>query len=260
MRVYLAAVAALLILPAPCLAAVDFTLPLCSAVAPATDPNSDLARRRDEMVSLPLVGVESEAEVGQSMVLKLNYTAYAGSLDLKAPIEFAGRPAGSNRGNKEDWKVSVPSGRYLLASTMNPYNAVSAFVAPDVKPRRASDDAVYPTAVVGLRPGIDTLELVWVKDRGLWNSGPITAPFSLNYCAIVSAGNFRRELVYSGVSKGTVSLSYREFVTDMARPAFTQDLRYDLAEGDEIGFRGARFKVLKATNTMIRYQVLKPLD
>ena len=49
------------------------------------------------------------------------------------------------------------------------------------------------------------------------------------------------------------------FSDDMARPAFTQDLTYDLADGDEIGFRGARIKVLKATNTAITYVVLKPL-
>jgi hypothetical protein len=37
-------------------------------------------------------------------------------------------------------------------------------------------------------------------------------------------------------------------------------LTYDLAAGDEIGFRGARIKVLKATNVSITYVVTKPLD
>lgn len=72
-------------------------------------------------------------------------------------------------------------------------------------------------------------------------------------------GGFRRELIYGGVAKGVLTLSYREFVNDMARPAFTQVLTYDLAEGDEIAYQGARLKVLGANNTGLRYIVLAPL-
>ena len=46
----------------------------------------------------------------------------------------------------------------------------------------------------------------------------------------------------------------------MARPAFTQELKYDLGEGKVIGFKGARFEVLSATNVGIRYKVLRHLD
>ena len=71
---------------------------------------------------------------------------------------------------------------------------------------------------------------------------------------------FKRELVYAGVSQNTISILYREFQNDFARPAFSQELKYDLAQGNEIGFRGARFQVLKATNTSIRYKVLRAMD
>ena len=72
--------------------------------------------------------------------------------------------------------------------------------------------------------------------------------------------SFRRELVYSGVSQGTVSILYREFNNDMARPAFSQDLRYDLSQGSVIGYKGARFEVLKADNIGITYRVLSHLE
>lgn len=72
-------------------------------------------------------------------------------------------------------------------------------------------------------------------------------------------GGFRRELVYGGVAKGVVSITYREFVNDMARPAFTQTLSYDLSDGDELAYRGARLKVLSANNTGLRFVVLAPL-
>jgi hypothetical protein len=60
-----------------------------------------------------------------------------------------------------------------------------------------------------------------------------------------------QQLVYSGMSGKTIRLSYREFVHDLARPAFTQELQYDLADSAEIGFRNLRATVVKATNTMI---------
>jgi hypothetical protein len=46
----------------------------------------------------------------------------------------------------------------------------------------------------------------------------------------------------------------------MARPAFSQELKYDLAQGTAIGYKGARFEVIRANNTGISYKVLKSLD
>ena len=70
----------------------------------------------------------------------------------------------------------------------------------------------------------------------------------------------KRELVYTGISQNTISILYREFMDNTARPAFSQELKYDLSQGKEIGFKGARFEVIKATNTGITYKVLKALD
>jgi hypothetical protein len=71
---------------------------------------------------------------------------------------------------------------------------------------------------------------------------------------------FTREVIYTGVSQNTVFILYREFITDIARPAFSQELKYDLSQGDIIGFKEARFKIIKATNTNIKYIVLKHLN
>jgi len=76
----------------------------------------------------------------------------------------------------------------------------------------------------------------------------------------VAADNRKKELIYTGVSKNIISILYREYQNDMARPAFSQELKYDLGEGRTIGFKGARFEVVKATNLGITYRVLKHLD
>ncbi|PKV43633.1 hypothetical protein CLU92_0948 [Janthinobacterium sp. 61] len=76
----------------------------------------------------------------------------------------------------------------------------------------------------------------------------------------ISPDNQKKELIYTGVSKNVISLVYREYQNDLARPAFSQDLKYDLGEGRVIGFKGARFEVLKATNLGLTFKTLKHLD
>lgn len=88
---------------------------------------------------------------------------------------------------------------------------------------------------------------------------PIAADPLSNYVE-ASSDNQRKELIYTGVSKNVITVIYREYKDDMARPAYTQELKYDLGEGRVIGFKGARFEVIEATNTGIRYRVLRHLD
>lgn len=66
----------------------------------------------------------------------------------------------------------------------------------------------------------------------------------------------KKEFVYNGKIGTGVKFLYREFIDDMARPAFSQDLQYDLSEGRIIGFRGLRIEVINAQNTKIEYKVL----
>lgn len=71
---------------------------------------------------------------------------------------------------------------------------------------------------------------------------------------------WRKELIYNGRSGDTIRVIYREYSGDLARPAFTQELQYDLSQQTEIGFREVRLQVEAATNTSIRYRVLQTFD
>ena len=73
----------------------------------------------------------------------------------------------------------------------------------------------------------------------------------------VLPGSFRQELIYSGRVGDTVKFLYRELKDGYLRAPFTQEVTYDLKESNVIGFKGARMKVIEATNTKIRYQVTK---
>ena len=71
--------------------------------------------------------------------------------------------------------------------------------------------------------------------------------------------NFKQELIYNGKSNNVVKISYREFVNDLARPSFTQEIVYDLTESNIIGFKGMTIEVIEATNTSIKYKIKAPM-
>jgi hypothetical protein len=78
-------------------------------------------------------------------------------------------------------------------------------------------------------------------------------PFEQGRFVALEAENFQRTLYYSGKSGDEIYFEYREFKGDIARPAFTHNLTFDLTEGNLVGFRGLRLRVISATNTQIEY-------
>lgn len=71
------------------------------------------------------------------------------------------------------------------------------------------------------------------------------------------APSFEQQLIYNGRVDNFVKFLYREFSQDKARPAFSQDVQYDLNDGAEIGFKNARIEIVSASNTELRYRVLE---
>jgi hypothetical protein len=74
------------------------------------------------------------------------------------------------------------------------------------------------------------------------------------------AVSFRVEFIYTGVANNILTATYREYRDDMARPAFSQELKYDISQDKVIGFKGARVQVLSAGNVSIKYVVQKGFD
>lgn len=71
--------------------------------------------------------------------------------------------------------------------------------------------------------------------------------------------NLKRELIFQGISKGAIKLSFREFANDLMRPALIQDMTYELARDGsaDIAFKSLRIKVIKVSSTEVTYTVLK---
>lgn len=94
---------------------------------------------------------------------------------------------------------------------------------------------------------------------------PLSAPtpYEVQVTETASEGpdDFYVDVLYQGMSKGEVKISYREFSHGIARPAFTQDVSYELEPDGTgiIGFKGMRIKVLKATGHDLRYILEQPM-
>lgn len=75
--------------------------------------------------------------------------------------------------------------------------------------------------------------------------------------SIASDNSFQQTLLYSGKVGNKINVGYREFSSNLARPAFNNDVEYDLNQSKQIGYKGALLEVMDANNQSITYKVLR---
>lgn len=71
------------------------------------------------------------------------------------------------------------------------------------------------------------------------------------------ANGYKYELLYNGISGNTINIAYREYLNDIARPAYQQNLQYTLnnSEPTPISFKGVLLNIYTANNLQIMYEV-----
>lgn len=74
---------------------------------------------------------------------------------------------------------------------------------------------------------------------------------------VLSRESFQQTLIYSGKMGNKINIGYREFSGNLARPAFNNDVEYDLSESKIIGYKGAQLEILEATNQHIKFKVIR---
>lgn len=97
-----------------------------------------------------------------------------------------------------------------------------------------------------------------VLNRNLATGRGVSLDYKEEMVRVTSrASGFRYELVYQGAAAGVLHLLYREYVDDLSRPAFSQELVYDLSGGFplEIVFKELDITVLDAGNRAFSYIV-----
>ena len=68
---------------------------------------------------------------------------------------------------------------------------------------------------------------------------------------------FIQEFIYNGRVENSLKFVYREFSGDFLKPAYTQQVQYDLNQSEVIGFKNLRIKIINASNTEIEYVLMQ---
>lgn len=207
------------------------------------------------VVHFPELNVESTAEIGKTMVSKLNRYAHP-AVEIADDVTFDVKTSAFSN----DWsgRTTVKKGvlKQYAETTSGVYFSAGDATFKSMVGSSPQNAGVYVPRD-SARPAVLWSESISSKKI---DYGSVPLEFKPTKVYQWGSDSFTRELIYGGISQGTISITYREFLDGTARPAFTQELKYDLAQGDEIGYKGLRFKVVKAGNIEIRYIVTKQLD
>ncbi|MFH0728118.1 MAG: hypothetical protein V2B19_17475 [Pseudomonadota bacterium] len=210
------------------------------------------------LVNLPDINVVNTAQIGDSMVSAFK-AAELPALRLKEPVQHAAQYK-----NAEKIIITIPEGILELKGHNQRggqffANKTLIHYSMEYSDGKSGGPWEVPGGIF-----IDADGTPWVFWD--WGGGPkLSADSSLKIEKTTvtlepTDLKFKREILYSGRTRSTILLHYREFSNDMARPAFSQNLTYDSAIGAIIGFRGGRFEIIDADNTSITYKVLTHLN
>lgn len=192
----------------------------------------------------PKIGEQSEAPVGGVVYSQFKYWSKVGYRvrgDLSVGLGLG--------------KVLVSNGDFVLKANSDNETVFCseklAYIDPLVGPYKiacfidVNNDGLFDIAKAA--PGA-----IWFKSE----IKPSLA-YEKSELIIPNNDSFKYELLYQGTTKGSLKLSYREYINDFARPAFFQDVSYDLESSLTIvTFRTVRIEVLSADNNHIKYRVL----
>lgn len=191
-------------------------------------------------VNIPELNTVSKVEVGENMYEK-NYAFYKFDKAVKllepATIKKFGVTFNNIADNNEF--VILDNGEY--AGYFSGYYLVDA-----------NHTGYFTYGIRNLLPGIQHKDML---DK------------PVKYKVVPAKGEyygqaFKYIALYQGKIGNKIKISFREFMNNFARPAFTQDIEYEL-ESDgtaTIGFKGLRIKIIKATNVDIEYAITKSYD
>ncbi|OOS04370.1 hypothetical protein SAMN02745664_12432 [Moraxella cuniculi DSM 21768] len=198
-----------------------------------------------KQISEPPIGSVNTASLGDKLLIQGTaterlalYVPLAQKLGLGASLTQGYYPKSGEKDGFEYFSVvaGADAGRvhYLGGMTTSPAMAEGAVVL------RKADNALCFLNGVAIPSGCTT---------GL--------SFEKKNWATTGSSTFQQTLLYNGKVGNKINIAYREFSSDVARPAFNNDVEYDLSESKQIGYKGALLEVIEATNQSITYKVIK---
>jgi hypothetical protein len=198
----------------------------------------------EKVGQLPELNSPANATVGSTMFSQYRYWSKTGYRML-APVSI-GLALGRIRTDAGDFVVpAVAEGAPAYCTEK------LAYIDPMVGP--------YKTACFLDNGGAGSFDTVKAAPGMVWFDKKLEAPirYEQSELQVPRPDSKKVELLYQGISAKTLRLSYREYMNDFARPAFFQDVSYEIADFPaEVTFRTVRISILSADNNGIRYKIL----
>lgn len=187
---------------------------------------------REYYINEPLPGQVATRSIGDEMLTK-GKVVEEYVLAVRQPIQGA--------------LYAVPAGDYVQVGS----DERNYFYSPIGVTKSPIADPITALAV-GRTPGS---ELCAVSVFG--TSSCYAGNFARTKRTRAGQTGFHQTLLYNGRVGNKINIGYREFNNDMARPAFNNDVEYDLSASAVIGYKGASIEIIKADNSSITYRVLR---
>ena len=208
---------------------------LCACAAPSYNYKPEV-----ENISLPPLGVQNTVNIGDDMVRQGTIVkAEVLSFDTLTKINFA---------------YSIPPGNYRKTgdSSVGQNFATTSIEGQQVTIRALADPVV--SILLKSNKGIC---LITFLNLASCSTSEITTPPTIRQIILPSDRSFQQTLIYSGRVGNRIKIGYREFIHNMARSDFSNDVEYDLTESKTIGYKGALIEVIDANNQSITYKVIR---
>ncbi len=203
---------------------------------------------------------------------KFNYRATAVDISEPPLNELVQRSVGEEM---------LKQGKFALVDVLRVTESVNPHWGITINPgifRQTGSDAEATYFELGGRGGdsgsveknwmVDPLKVLMVKKDDssicavtILNAKTCTDKYKENFKmekrSVVFEDSVQQTLIYSGRIGSRIRFGYREFSNNIARPAFSNDVEYDLLESRVIGYKGAEIEIVDATNQFIKYIVKK---
>lgn len=186
---------------------------------------------KTEQIDNPPVGVVSKAQIGDHLITK-GVLVEQEVLNLKQPVD--------------GFYYDIHVGTYPKLGDLEG----EQFFSPVGVVRNPLADQFQSISVKSEKPSQVCVVTVMTQ-RSCYD-----AVFDIKSVTSTHEANFQQTLIYSGRVGNKINVSYREFSGNTARPAFNNDVEYDLATSRRIGYKGAELEVIEADNTSITYKVI----
>lgn len=212
----------------------------CAEMQPSVPVYPYMPTLKHKDVATPALGKESEAAPGQS-IFRQTHALFVTQTKL----------ATEARGTYKGLTLQVPKGALLARGHMGSdktdrYCTEKQYLAADRFAKVCFDGppSALHTAILDFDPAKNKISLH--QPVGIETAEEIQP----------DENSVSKELLYQGFSRGTLRLTYREFLRDMARPSFYQETTYEITSFPaEVRFQEVAIRILSADNNRIRYQI-----